>query len=310
MDWKLKKIGVLYGGLSDEREVSLKSGQTLYDALASLEYDVVAIDVGRDLARVLETEGIEVAVLALHGPMGEDGTVQGLLELMGIPYTGPNVTASAICMDKGLTKRLFHSEGLPTPAWVELAGDHEEADELVDNFLGDFPGTAFVKPLDSGSSVGISRTESKDDLIRGVAKALTVSRRCMVERAIEGRELTLTILDGEAFPIIEIVPKQGFYDFKSKYTAGMTDYLVPAPNLDEETTETVVKMGLAAYYITGCRGLVRADFILDAEGTPWLLELNTIPGMTENSLAPKAARAAGLEVPQLAERMLHGAHLK
>ncbi|ABK43271.1 D-alanine--D-alanine ligase [Magnetococcus marinus MC-1] len=310
MDWKQKKIGVLYGGLSEEREVSLRSGQALFVALQSLGYQVVAIDVDRHITKVLEREGIEVAVLALHGPMGEDGTIQGLLEFMGIPYTGPNVAASAICMDKGLSKRLFHSEGLPTPAWIELAGDHEEADELVDHFLGDFHGAAFVKPLDSGSSVGISRAVGKDELIRGVAKALSVSHRCMVERAIEGRELTLSILDGEAFPLIEIVPIDGFYDYDHKYTAGRTNYLVPAPNLDDKSLEAVVKIGLAAYHITGCRGLVRADFILDGEGTPWLLELNTIPGMTELSLAPKAAHAVGIEMPQLAERILQGARLK
>nr|CRH06766.1 D-alanine--D-alanine ligase [Candidatus Magnetococcus massalia] len=310
MDWSKQRIAVLYGGPSAEREVSLRSGEAMHQALLRRGYNAVAIDVDRHIAAHLQKNQITAAVLALHGELGEDGAIQGLLELMGIPYSGSNVSASALCMDKGLSKRLYRSEGLPTPAWIELAGDAEEADDLVDHYLGEFPGDAFVKPLDCGSSVGISHCPDKDALIRGVAKALSVSRRVMVERAIHGRELTLTMIDGETLPIIEIKPKKGFYDYTNKYTPDQTEYEVPAKNLAQDAQEAVTQVGLAAYHLSGCRGLARADFMLDDEGTPWLLELNTIPGMTETSLAPKAAAAAGMDFDDLVERILQGARLR
>ncbi|OSM07057.1 putative D-alanine--D-alanine ligase [Magnetofaba australis IT-1] len=243
-------------------------------------------------------------VIALHGTYGEDGAVQGLLEVMGLPYTGSGVAASAICMDKAISKRLFADGGLPTPPWRELRiDDPAHAPDHIDGLS--FP--LFIKPLANGSSVGVSRANDADGLKQALAAAAEVSPRVLAEQAITGRELTLTILDGEALPLIEIRPKEGFYDYRNKYTKGCTEYLIPPPGLDEAVARRVGEIGVAAYHALGCHGLARVDFMLDADDAPWLLEANTIPGLTELSLAPQSAAAAGIPFDELAERILASA---
>lgn len=298
------------GGLSEEREVSLRSGAAMAAALERKGYRVVRVDVDRGLPGVLVREGIEVAVLALHGPWGEDGSVQGLLEIMGIPYTGSGVAASAVCMDKALGKRLLIASGVPTPPWrlVHL-GPSPDAEELaaVLGSVQELPGPWFVKPNGSGSSVGVGRADTREELEARLVAAARVSPWILVEAAIDGAEVTLPVLDEETFPLIQVQPKTGFYDYVNKYTAGSTDYLIPPRDVTGEALEQVRQVGLAAYRALGCRGLARVDLLVDREGRPWVLEINTIPGMTETSLAPKAAAAMGIPFDDLVERILRGA---
>ncbi|MBF0310559.1 MAG: D-alanine--D-alanine ligase [Magnetococcales bacterium] len=319
--WRQAKVGVLLGGLSEEREVSLRSGKAMATALRRQGFDVTEIDVARDLPARLVASGIQVAVLALHGPYGEDGTVQGLLEILGIPYTGSGVASSANCMDKGLCKRLLRDQGLPTPPWVicrgRLAPDSDEttrrsearrlAEEVRAAGLR-YP--LFVKPHRSGSSVGIARVATFEELAGGLAGALAVSAEILVEQGVIGREVTLSVFDGQGLPLVGILPSDTFFDYHCKYTAGRTRYPIPPPDLDEETMAEATRLGVAAYECAGCRGLARVDLMIDADNKPWILEINTIPGMTETSLAPKAAAHAGLSFDALVERILAGATLE
>ncbi|MBF0284811.1 MAG: D-alanine--D-alanine ligase [Magnetococcales bacterium] len=307
MDWRNARIGVLMGGLSEERPVSLKSGTAMHSALVRKGYRATAIDAGRDLPEVLRREEIEVAVIALHGPWGEDGVVQGLLEVMGIPYTGSGVLASALCMDKTLAKRLLRDGGLPTPPWWEVNVTHpDQLNRMVEALPpGELP--LFIKPVGSGSSVGVARAATPEELAPALAAAAAVSPRVLIEKEAKGTEITLSVLDGEPLPLVEVRPLSGFYDYVNKYTSGRTQYLCPPPDLSTTAVDRAVETGLAAYRLAGCRGLARVDMIVDDRDQPWVLELNTIPGMTELSLAPQAARAAGMSFDDLVERILNGA---
>lgn len=295
------------GGLSEEREVSLRSGAAMAGALERLGYEVVRVDAGHDLPEVLRRERVAVAVLALHGPWGEDGTVQGALEVMGIPYTGAGVAASAVCMDKDLTKRLLLAAGVATPAWRVVRVGRDPAAALAE--AQQVAGPWFVKPLCSGSSVGAGAAADGVELATRLAAAGKVSLRVLVERTVVGAELTMPILDGVGLPLIQVRPKMGFYDYANKYTAGCTEYLIPPADVSPAAQQAAFEMGLAAYRATGCRGLARVDLMVDATDAVWVLEINTIPGMTETSLAPKAALAAGIGFDQLVERILDGAGL-
>ena len=315
---KTKKIGVLLGGSSTEREVSLRSGAALVAAYQRLGWAVVAIDTqsGRDLCRSLLDNAIDIAVIALHGPLGEDGTVQGLLEIMGIAYTGSAVTASALCMDKAISKRLFRSAGIATPAWEEIAVSVGQ-DDFASYSLPLSPFAAgsafFVKPASAGSSVGIQRIEQYSELqvaLNSAARSAVQPGKVaniLLEQEIVGTEVTLSILDGEPLPLIEIKPDKGFYDYLNKYTSGKTRYLIPTLSLSTQEVQSALETGLAAGRLMGCRGLYRVDMIVDRTGCAWVLEINTIPGLTETSLAPKAAAAAGITFDMLAERILVGA---
>lgn len=316
---KTKKIGVLLGGSSSERAVSLRSGAALVAAYQRLGCSVLAIDTqsGRELPAVLLAHAIDIAVIALHGPLGEDGTVQGLLEVMGIPYSGSGVAASALCMDKSISKRLFHQAGVMTPAWEEVqlvAGDAQSLLPLVERLTHTWTGkTCFVKPASAGSSVGIRRVGQMAELAAALTAAVEAAAQpgetvhILLEQEIVGAEVTLSILDGTPLPLIEICPVEGFYDYLNKYTPGKTRYLVPTETLSAQEIQTSIETGLAASRLLGCRGLHRVDMIVDRAGCAWVLEINTIPGMTETSLAPKAAAAAGLTFDDLAERILAGA---
>lgn len=296
---KKKKIGVLMGGISEEREISLRTGGAVLKALKEKGYDAVGIDVGRDVAGELKRKKIEVAFLALHGRYGEDGCVQGMLELMSIPYTGSGVQASALAMDKAAAKKVLAFHGISTPPFVVV-------EEPVDAVSLGMP--VVIKPASQGSAVGVSIVRKKAELDRALKAAKRLSREVLAERYIRGRELTVAILDGAALPVIEILPKKGFYDYNAKYTKGMTDFVVPAA-LEPAVETRVVDESLKSYEILGCSGAARVDVMLDDNSTPFVLEVNTIPGLTELSLFPRAAAAAGLDYPKLVERMLKGAGL-
>ena len=295
---KNKKIGVLYGGLSAEREISLKTGSAILKALKALGYKATGIDVGKNLPAQLEAAKIEVAFVALHGRFGEDGRVQGLLEMLQIPYTGSGVLSSSLSIDKVATKQMLIYHELPTPGFQVLK-NKQQADKLINNCRY-FP--LVVKPSREGSTIGISIVRSIEALRHGIDTAAALDEAVLIEEFIDGQELTVAVLNGEALPIIEIVPKNGFYDFHSKYTPGQTEYLVPAP-LDTGVYAQMQQAAVDACTALGCRGVARVDFML-REKEFYCLEVNTIPGMTETSLLPKAAKASGMNFKQLVEAIL------
>lgn len=298
-----KKIAVLMGGLSAEREVSLRTGNACLNALRELGYQAVAIDVGHDLPEQLKAENIEIAFVALHGRFGEDGRVQGLLEMLQTPYTGSGVLASSMAIDKVVTKKMLLYHELPTPSFEFMrAGDSSE--QLLER-CKHLP--LIVKPSREGSTIGISIARSREALRHGIDTAAALDGTVLIEDYIEGSELTVSVLNGVALPIIQIVPKSGFYDYHAKYTAGQTEYLLPAP-VDAVITQRVQQAAVAACEALGCRGAARVDFML-REREFYCIEVNTIPGMTETSLLPKAAAEAGIEFPQLVEQILLDAGL-
>ena len=302
---KNKKIGVLMGGLSAEREVSLKTGAAILDSLKRQNYQVVRIDVGRDVCRQLQAENIEVAFLALHGRYGEDGTMQGLLELLQIPYTGPGVLASSVAMNKLATKRFLESAAIPTPSY--LVAVDKTVISAAEQKLG-YP--LVVKPASEGSSLGISIVSSEAELQSAQEKAFGYDAEILLEQYISGREITAAVLEGEPLPLIEIQPASGFYDFQAKYTSGATNYLVPAP-LSNQVTQVIQQLAVQSCRVTGCRsGAIRVDFRLDPDDKPFVIELNTIPGMTGTSLLPKAAQTAGIDFDSLIVKILCGASLE
>lgn len=298
-----RKIAVLMGGLSAEREISLKTGRAVLVALLERGCDAVAIDVGRDLPGQLKTAGAELAFICLHGRHGEDGTVQGLLEMMQIPYTGSGVMASSVAMDKVVTKQILLYHEISTPGFIVYrAGDDRAA------LLGrcrHFP--LVIKPAREGSTIGISIAHDRAQLEAGLDEALRHDDLILVEDFIQGDEVTVSVLNGAPLPIIKIVPKSGFYDYASKYTPGQTEYLLPAP-LEAVLYNRLQEVAVAACRALSCRGAARVDFMVrDREF--FCLEVNTIPGMTATSLLPKAAAAAGVPFSELAMQILEDADL-
>ncbi|MBI5018000.1 MAG: D-alanine--D-alanine ligase [Deltaproteobacteria bacterium] len=295
-------VAVLLGGRSAERDVSLRTGAAVAEALRRRGHTVVEIDARDDLAARLAVVRPAVAFLALHGRWGEDGTVQGLLEMVGIPYTGSGVLASALAMDKGLSKVVFRANGVPTPDFQVLKpGQPTSAIAL--------PVPLVAKPLREGSTIGIAVARVPEEIEAAVATARACADEVLIEAFVAGREVTLGVLDATPLPLVEVVPEGGFYDYASKYTPGRTRYICPA-ELDEGTATRASHAGAAAYVALGCSGAARVDVLLDEQGRPWVLEVNTIPGMTPTSLLPKAAQAAGIEFDELVERILAGASLK
>ncbi len=305
--YKENIVGVLLGGLSKEREISLKSGNAILEALLLRGYDAVPIDVARDVDELLQKKGVEVAFLALHGRYGEDGSIQGLLEIHGIPYTGSSVLASALALDKYLTKDIARAEGIPVPEDLFFNAHLEDLQGFQKKMNLAFP--LIVKPSREGSTIGIRRVESSKELQEAISQAALLDSRVLVEKFIAGREVTVAVLNQEPLPIVEVVPKSGFYDFDSKYTAGATQYFCPA-DLDEAMTGRLQNFGKRIYQRLGCEGVARSDFIIAKDGTPYFLEINTLPGMTSTSLVPKAAAAAGIHFEDLVERILQTARLK
>ncbi len=301
---KTKKIGVLYGGLSAEREVSLKSGAAVCDMLLSLGYDAVAIDVDRNLARNLADAGVEIAFVALHGRYGEDGAVQGLLEMMGIPYTGSGVLASALAMNKIFAKAAFQAAGLMIAPYRVLARGEE-----LDPSTLEFPFPVVVKPSQEGSSVGVSIVKTTEGLPAAVELAFRHDREILVEQFIAAREIQVGILGDRAIGAIEIVPRNEFYDFEAKYTPGMAEHIFPAP-LAKDLYRKALEIGAQAHRALGCSDYSRVDLLVTPREECYILEVNTLPGMTALSLFPEIAGGVGISFGELLERILLSASLK
>ena len=306
-----KKIGVLMGGQSAEREVSLRSGNAIYNALNGLGYHTVAIDAGSDLCSVLISNKIEIAFLALHGGYGENGSVQGMLEVLRIPYTGSKVLASALAMDKDASKKIFIYHDIPVPPFIVISPKSsvisqklETIDYQLSTIDFDFPWV--VKPSTEGSSVGVSIVRDKVNLREAIEKAGSLSEKVMIEKYIDGKEVHIGILDERVLGGVEVRPSLEFYSYEAKYTAGLTEYILP-PEIDSKAYEKAKDAAFSAHSALGCKGATRVDLRVDGEGNPYVLEVNTIPGMTETSLLPKIARHAGHDFPALIEEILRGA---
>lgn len=297
-----KRIGILMGGISSEREISLKTGNLVTTSLSKMGYNVVPIDVGRDLPYRLDAEGVEVAFIALHGRYGEDGCVQGLLEVMGIPYTGSGVAASAICMDKILSKKIFEYHGIPAPkSTVYRRGQRDLTPAMR------YP--VVVKPRREGSTIGVSIVLKSTDIESAIEDALQYGDDVIIEEYIDGMEVTAGVLDDKPLPLVEIIPKKGFYDFRTKTTAGMAEYIVPA-GLSQYMEENIKAIALKAHNALGCSFVSRVDLRVDPAGHPYVLEVNSIPGMTETSLLPRAAKEAGIGYDELVEMILSSAFVR
>ena len=299
-----EKILVLKGGVSTEREISLKSGAAVAKALAEAGYPVEELDLTPETVSELIRKKPDLVFLALHGKGGEDGSVQGLLEWLGLPYTGPGVAASALCMDKLLTKTCLTASGVATAPFRALSpGDGEAAALAAADELG-LP--LVLKACRQGSSIGTVIARSRDDVPAAWREAASFGDDVVAEAFLSGMELTVPVLGGrepEALPVIEITSEGAFYDFASKYTPGGSHHIIPA-RIPEETRAKVEALALSAYKATGCRGFARVDVMLSGDGEPFVLEINTIPGMTAQSLLPDAGRAAGLSFPALAEKIV------
>jgi D-alanine-D-alanine ligase len=312
------KVAVLKGGGSLERTVSLRSGARVQNMLQQLGHEVAAIDVGPEmLAQVIEAEP-DVAFIALHGRDGEDGTVQGLLEMIGLPYTGSGPAACMRCTDKALAKYLMREAGIPTPDWSAFkesaAKDLGVAAALpyIERKLG-FP--MVVKPASQGSALGVKFARSTEEMPKAIVGALSYDRKVLLERYVKGRDLAVSVLDAQtlgaepvALPVIEAIPREkGFYDYESRYEIGMTTFVCPA-ELPEGVAERAQELALAAYKLLGCHGVARVDLMLDeTSGELAVLETNVVPGLTETSLLPLAADAAEIWLDLLVERILNSA---
>ncbi|UCD71873.1 MAG: D-alanine--D-alanine ligase [Syntrophobacterales bacterium] len=299
-------IGVLMGGVSAEREISLRTGEAITKALMDRGYDVCSIDVGYDIAEQLISKQLRVAFIALHGRFGEDGTIQGMLEIMRIPYTGSGVLASALSMDKIMSKRIFTAHAIPTPA-SHILQEAEGVEEALEKLDFSFP--VVVKPASEGSTIGVTVVHNRKGLAQAIEQARRYDHRLLLEEYIKGKEITLGVLNGQPLPIIEIAPKCGFYDYRAKYTKGETEYILPA-RIPPKAHEEAERSGLKAYEALGCEGCARVDMMTDEKADIFVLEVNSMPGMTETSLVPKAAQFAGIDFPELVERILRGASLK
>jgi len=296
---KLRKcrIGVLAGGLSSEREISLKSGRAVVASLIRTGFDVVFIDVKSDsFTEEIEAAGVDIAFIALHGKFGEDGGVQRILEAKGIKYTGSGPEASRLAMDKIASKKIFKEADIPVAKHSILT---KESDLFRENI--EIP--CVVKPGSEGSSIGLSIVADRKELDRAVREAFSFGKKVMIEQFISGREITVGVLGDKALPIVEIITEKGVYDFDAKYSSSATRYIVPA-EIGEISYQDAQNLGLKAHRILGCRGFSRVDMLISGFGEISVLEVNTIPGLTERSLLPMAAKQAGLDFDQLCVRML------
>jgi len=305
---KATRVGVVMGGSSAEREISLRSGTAVVTALGGLGYDVTPIVLGSggDALRELATAELDVAFLALHGRLGEDGCVQGVLELMGVPYTGSNVLSSALAMDKLKAKELFRLHNVPTPPYYVFGAQHSAAD--LEEVHGSFGFPVIVKPRREGSSLGVTKARNLSELAQAIECALSYDSSVLVERFIDAKEVAVGILDGRVLGAIEIAPKSGVYDFQAKYTAGMTEYFMPA-RLPAARYRGVLNLAERAAQALDTSGAVRVDLLVTEGQNEYVLEVNTLPGMTETSLLPKIAGAAGFGFAELCEAILERATL-
>lgn len=326
------------GGISPERNVSFASGKAVAEALQSLGHTVCAFDPAYGAQGLLDVatlhpaasipptdeelrafeprrlaecvfsqlfDDVELAFLVVHGKYGEDGYMQSLLDMRGIPYTGSKMLASTLAMSKLMSKRVFQAVNVPTPPFVALRSTQSIDYDLLTELRSELGSKLVIKPDDQGSSVGMTfvRNGNLDDIKHGIELAATFSSTILIEPFIAGRELTVTVLGDEVLPIIDIQPHEGEYDYTNKYTKGRTGYICPA-EIDDEQAEFVQNLAYAAHHALGCQAYSRVDFRLDDDGQAWCLEVNTLPGMTETSLVPKAAAAAGIDFPELCERII------
>jgi len=315
-----KRIGVLMGGVSSEREVSIKSGTAVLNALIGLQYDAVAIDIGVDICEAIKRERIEIAFLILHGGYGEDGSIQGLLEVLGIPYTGSGVLASALAMDKEASKKIFISQGIPVAPFItvhrsqftvaasklQVQGSRNESEILQRLTSINFDMPWVIKPATEGSSIGVNIVKDVAALNPALEKAMAFGDRVIIEKYISGKEIQVGILNERILGSVEVRPSGGFYSYEAKYTAGLTEYILP-PEVSSDVLHRAEETGFCAHMALGCRGATRVDLILDEACNPYVLEVNTIPGMTETSLLPKIAALSELGFPSLIEEILREA---
>lgn len=297
----VERIAVLYGGVTAEREVSLLSGQAVVDGLQTLGKDVVAVDVGANMAQQILSLEVDMAFIALHGGAGEDGRVQALLDMLKLPYTGSGVMASALALDKVRCKQLWKGIGLPTAEFAMLDESSDWSAQL--SGLG---GRVMVKPVREGSSVGMGQANSPEALRQAYEAAARYDQQVMAETWLSGDEYSVAILGDQALPVIQLKVDEEFYTYNAKYISETTQYLCPAP-ISEQREAEIRQLALDAFTSIGCSGWGRIDLMLDDAGSPKLLEVNTSPGMTSHSLVPMAARQAGLEFPQLLERIVQEA---
>ena len=300
---KNNTVAVLMGGVSREADISRKTGTAILQALLSLGYHAVKVEYNPScVLKQLKAVGAEVVFIALHGKYGEDGTIQSILELSKIPYTGSGVSSSAITMDKIISSRVFKDAGVrmafSKPYYLKNGID-TVAESIEKNFK--FP--VVLKPACEGSTIGLEIVYEKEKLKETLKRVFAIESRILAEAYLDGKEFTIAVLNGKALPIIQICPHSGQYDFHSKYTSGATDYIVPAP-LPGAAADEMTRMAILGYEAAECSGVVRFDFRTDKRGTPFLLEANSIPGMTETSLVPKAAAAIGMDFPSLCENIL------
>ena len=321
-------IAVFVGGTSPEREVSKSSGKAIYNAIKSLGYPCILIDPAygtnqpdvkekfftkedftevenENLIKTISSnllDNIDLVFLALHGKWGEDGVIQSLLESRGIPYTGSRVFSSMISMDKAVSKTLFRVNNVITADWFTV-DIHSIIDKIVEQIKSSFGFPCVIKPNDQGSTVGLTIVKTPEDVQKAFKQALQFSDLALIEQYIAGREITVAILEDEALPVLEIKPKSGFYDYESKYTSGMSEYIVPA-DIPEDVFTKVQQQALQAFRSLRCSVYARVDFRLSEDNIPYCLEVNTLPGMTSTSLVPKMANAVGISFEDLIERII------
>lgn len=302
-----EKVLVIMGGTSTEREVSLRSGAAVTKALTEAGYEAIPFDIQPDNVDKIKEINPDVAFLALHGKGGEDGTIQGLLEWMNIPYTGPGVASSAICMDKNLTKKVLCESGVTTPEFMEYEKiDGKSLESVKQDVLARLGLPVVVKSPSQGSSIGVVMVNKEEDFIGAVEECFKYGDKVLFEEFVDGIELTVPILGNDeltVLPVIEIESENEFYDFESKYTQGMCRHIIPA-RIDEKTKKSVEEMAKKAYRAAMCKGISRVDFIVDKNGNPNVIEINTLPGMTEMSLFPDSARYAGITFPELTDKIV------
>lgn len=307
--WKDKKVAVLLGGVSKEREISLRTGAAITEGLKRKGYNAVSIDCGLGYDLVLDIQKVkpDVAVIALHGKYGEDGCVQGLLECLKIPYSGGGVLASSIGMDKVVCSRIAKNLNIRCPNEVVADLNFSKPRELANELKIPLP--VIVKPSREGSTVNMTIVKKESELANALEIARGSDTKIIIQEYIAGKEVTVGVINGRVMPVVEVAPRSGFYDYKSKYTKGMTEYIVPA-RIDEKVAGEIQKWTKMIYTEIDCDGTARADYIVSPDGKSYFLEINTIPGMTELSLVPKAAANMGMSFDDLCEELLEGAKLK
>ncbi len=309
MSVKKKRIGVMMGGRSAEKDISLKSGSAVLEALESLRIQALPLVVSEEslqsIRRLIADNRVDIIFVAMHGGFGEGGGLQHILEKCGIPYTGPTRSASRLAMDKIVSRRCFKKAGLNVPRSCSVKKGVKESS--LKRRIASFNYPLVIKPNAQGSSIGISFIDTSSKLSKALSRSFKFGGVALIEEFIRGREITVAVLDGRALPVVEIIPKKKFFDFQAKYEKGMTEYVVPAV-LDKKIVLRAQRDAVKAYHALGCRHLSRVDMIIDEEGKPVILEVNTIPGMTATSLFPKAAAAAGIGFPELCIRLLEMAN--